>query len=632
LGLEGFDASNFYSYDPSGAPAPYGFFTTYTVNSALSELAVGGNIIVNGDFAPPILELVAPSGSISGGNLAFTGSRFGWLAGLPAQTAQVDLLAQMNITGFGVSMTAADFYGQIAFVATPTGYDYVGTLTNPVTTIGLDQVGNIHGQPSDLVQFNDPHTVHVYAVLGNLTQVILGSSERASIRAGLDIVQPIFDLENTAARDVSSVRAGRDITSAQPGVILGQNEFNIRVEGPGTIQVEAGRNILVQAGEYGTQGFGVASVGNTDNPIYLPDTAATNNIAAGVGANGPDLTNFINTYIAPAQGTSAAQNYLGLLTTYMSQQEGTILDAEQALSDFRALSPAEQMPFVEQVYFDEIKAGGESYAKTKIGYERSYKAIETLFPGTALGGTTTGYNGSISLYQLARIRSEQDGNISILVPGGGLTLGVENQTPDLTGQIDTARPGVLTLEGGNVNIFTDQSVVVAQSRIFTELGGDIMIWSTNGDINAGKGKQTSIVTSPPKILYDSFANVTKTPVTPQTGAGIATLIGVPGVPPGNVDLFAPHGTIDASQAGIRASGNLTVAALQVLNIANIQVRGTAVGIPTAVTPNTGALTAASNTAGSTVNTATEIAKQLTTTQQPDIPSIITVEVLGYGGG
>jgi filamentous hemagglutinin len=169
-------------------------------------------------------------------------------------------------------------------------------------------------------------------------------------------------------------------------------------------------------------------------------------------------------------------------------------------------------------------------------------------------------------------------------------------------------------------------------RSFTELGGDILIWSTNGDVNAGKGKQTSIVTSPPKIIYDRFANVTKTPVTPQTGAGIATLIGVPGVPPGNVDLFVPHGTIDASEAGIRVSGNLTVAALQVLNVANIQVRGIAVGIPTAVTPNISGLTAASNTARSTVNTATEIAKQPTTAQQPDIPSIITVDVLGYGGG
>jgi hypothetical protein len=49
-----------------------------------------------------------------------------------------------------------------------------------------------------------------------------------------------------------------------------------------------------------------------------------------------------------------------------------------------------------------------------------------------------------------------------------------------------------------------------------------------------------------------------------------------------------------------------------------------------VTPNISALTAASNTARSTVNTATEIAKQQTTAQQPDIPSVITVEVMGYG--
>jgi hypothetical protein len=631
LGLEGFDSTNFSSYDPNGASAPYGFFTTFTANSAVSELAVGGNIKVDGDFVPPVLEVVAPSGSIAGGTIAFSASGFGWLVALPAQTARVDLLAQLNIDSFGVSMTATDLTGQTAFVATPTGYDYAGTLTNPVTILGLDSSGNIQGQPSDLVQFNDPHTVHVYAVKGSLTQVVFGSSERASVRAGLDIVQPIFDIENAAASDISSVQAGRDITSAQPGVILGPDEFNIRVEGPGTIDVEAGRNILVQAGEFGTQGFGVASVGNTDNPIYLPATGASNNIAAGVGGGGPDLTKFINTYIDPAEATSATQIYLGQLTIYMSQQEGTILDAEQALSDFRALSPAQQTPFIEQVYFDEIKAGGESYAKTKVGYDRSYKAIETLFPGTAIGGTTTAYSGSITLYQLARIRSEQGGNINILVPGGGVTLGVENQTPDLTGQTDTARPGVLTLQGGNINIFTDQSVVVAQSRIFTELGGDIAIWSTNGDINAGKGKQTSIVTSPPKILYDSFANVTKTPVTPQTGAGIATLIGVPGVPPGNVDLFAPHGTIDASEAGIRVSGNLTVAALQVLSVANIQVRGTSVGIPTVVTPNIGALTAASNTVGSSVNTVNEIAKQQTTAQQPDIPSVITVEVVGYGG-
>jgi len=93
--------------------------------------------------------------------------------------------------------------------------------------------------------------------------------------------------------------------------------------------------------------------------------------------------------------------------------------------------------------------------------------------------------------------------------------------------------------------------------------------------------------------------VTKAPVTPQTGAGIATLIGVPGVLPGDVDLFAPHGTIDAGDAGVRVSGNFTAQALQILNASNIQVQGVAVGIPTVQGPPVGALTAASNTAAAT---------------------------------
>ncbi|SHI25192.1 Filamentous haemagglutinin family outer membrane protein [Pollutimonas bauzanensis] len=39
-----------------------------------------------------------------------------------------------------------------------------------------------------------------------------------------------------------------------------------------------------------------------------------------------------------------------------------------------------------------------------------------------------------------------------------------------------------------------------------------------------------------------------------TGAGIATLAPIADVPPGNMDLIAPEGTVDAGEAGIRVSG------------------------------------------------------------------------------
>jgi hypothetical protein len=215
----------------------------------------------------------------------------------------------------------------------------------------------------------------------------------------------------------------------------------------------------------------------------------------------------ISAYLDPANAGGVLQSYSDQLADYMRKNENNPgLSAAQALADFRALPAARQMPFIEQVYFAELKAGGEAAANGQgaggKGYDRAYKAIQILFPGSTPGTPNAVYNGDVSLYGLSRIRTEAGGDINIMAPGGGVTLGFENQTPNLSGQTDTARPGLLTLRGGNVTLFTETGVIVAQSRVFTELGGDILMFSTNGDLNAGKGKKTSLVTSPPQFTVD----------------------------------------------------------------------------------------------------------------------------------
>ncbi len=143
----------------------------------------------------------------------------------------------------------------------------------------------------------------------------------------------------------------------------------------------------------------------------------------------------------------------------------------------------------------------------------------------------------------------------------------------------------------------------------TTFGGSILGWSAQGDINAGRGSKTTVVYTPPKRLYDTWGNVTLSPSVPSTGAGIATLNPIAEVAPGDIDLIAPLGTIDAGEAGIRVSGNVNIAALTVVNAANIQTQGKSTGVPLAASVNTGAITSASSAASSATQAAEDVARQ-----------------------
>ncbi len=176
-------------------------------------------------------------------------------------------------------------------------------------------------------------------------------------------------------------------------------------------------------------------------------------------------------------------------------------------------------------------------------------------------------------------------------------------------------------------------MTVGTSRIFTLRGGNEIIWSTIGDIAAGASSKTVQSAPPTRVLIDPQSGDVQTDLAGlATGGGIGVLDTVAGVPPGDVDLIAPAGTVDAGDAGIRVSGNLNISAVQVLNAGNISVTGASVGVPTIATPNLAGLTAASNTVGASTSAAEAAAKQSVAQTGPtELPSIVTVDVLGYGG-
>ncbi len=423
--------------------------------------------------------------------------------------------------------------------------------------------------------------------------------------------------------DISLISAGRDI-------IYG----NMTVAGPGNLVVEAGRNI------YQADNGRFTSVG----PLFDLSPSTRNggagvSILTGVGAGGPNYGAFAELYLDPSnlaevgrplaeQAGKVVKTYDVELIQWLNDRFGyEASDAADALTYFNGLDRQQQGVFVRQVYFDELKAGGREYndpTGPRFGsYLRGRNAIAVLFPEKDAEGQAISYAGDLTMFGGSAVRTLFGGGIEMLVAGGQTVIGVGGVAPPSTA-------GVLSMGSGDIDVYSLGSVLLGQSRVFTTFGGDLMMWSAEGDINAGRGSKSTAVYQPPRRVYDLYGNVTLSPPTQNTGAGIATLNPIPEIPAGDVDLIAPLGTIDAGEAGIRVSGNVNLAALQVVNAANIQVKGDAVGIPMAAAVNTGALTAASSASSSVVAEAARLAERAKPRPAGDIPAIITSRFLGFG--
>ena len=326
---------------------------------------------------------------------------------------------------------------------------------------------------------------------------------------------------------------------------------------------------------------------------------------------------------------------IGAVTKVQVLRDGVTLELDITpgsdllnLSD-SSLNQEQQKQLVMSIFFLALRDTGRDFndpdSPNYRKYDAGFDAIKTLFP------ESTPWEGEI-LTQSRDIRTRSGGDINIFAPGGGLTMANTTIGNPLT------PPGIVTESGGNISVFADQSLAIGIGRIFTLRGGNVAIWSSAGDIAAGSSSRTLQSAPPTRVVIDPQSASVETDLAGlATGGGIGVLATVEGVAPGNVDLIAPTGIIDAGDAGIRVTGNINLAAVAVVNAGNISAGGSSAGAPVAASaPSISTVTSASNSsaaAGSTVAKPGEEQKTAETQVLNDETlSLYTVEVIGYGGG
>lgn len=346
---------------------------------------------------------------------------------------------------------------------------------------------------------------------------------------------------------------------------------------------------------------------------------------------------------------------------------------------------------INTLYFGELAAASDVSGPSYQQYVRGYRAVQTLFPvqrgytdnlapytldpatvsadhplGEPVRVIVDGQpqradrvvTGNVDL-RLATIQTVRGGDVTILGPGGDVIAGSVVRTSEQPTRRATAftvpRPGVLpplesgnvvvavngnpitsiplgyegvlTLQGGAVRSFTDGSFILNQSRVFSQQNGDITMWSSNGDLNAGQGPKNASNFPPITVRLDENGLAEVDSAGSVSGAGIGTFKRTPADPPSDVILIAPVGEVDAGDAGVRASGNIVVAAARVANADNFKAAGDITGVPNAASTVTIATPSAATSA-----VAAQAAAAAGGDNQAGRRSLITVDVLGPASG
>ncbi|WP_306476329.1 filamentous haemagglutinin family protein [Methyloversatilis sp.] len=507
--------------------------------------------------------------------------------------------------------------------------------------------------------------IAVPSVGANLPLVI-NSPQPVQVEAGGDIRNLTLRSQHFSDSDITRVRAGGDITFdtvfESDGVTpSGSIAEGMQTGGRGKLEVVAGGSIDL------ANSFGIVTRGNFDNP-WLDEVGASILVQAGsAGFDGRAIWSTLR----PVRGSAGEDSYDKVLlsvsgatsiddllagpagsTLAKVRSEGRMLLAQrlgaidaaiigfmraggatpdtpeaQLLQAFDALPAAAQQDFFasQQPLMSALLNAGLNYAG-KLG--DAIGAGETGYaPGVALVGAafpqTT--DGNINLF-FSQVKSEQGGDVNLFAPGGSINVGVAGAGASAA---SASRQGVFAIGEGEINAIAGGDFQLGPSRVFTLGGGDIQLWSTAGNIDAGRGSRTASATPPPQVRIRGDLVVLDISDS-VSGSGIGTLKRSDEVRDADIRLFAPSGAIIALDAAIRSSGNLTIGAQQVIGN-SISVGGSLSGSATVAAAAPAA--APSAPPPSEANKAVDQGQKAAAAGQKDARdpnSILTVELVGLG--
>ena len=672
------------SFLNNGDPTILSYYQPWVAlaETGTDQLASFGPLL---SLMPPTLSVNAVSGSITlQGNVTTS----------PAPLGNISLLAAGSINGFSSagyfdSYQKAPIYVSSTINLSDADPNSIPGILSPVSNssdgetdvsaIGshFQETGSYFG-PQSLFQFKealhgstplhagDSTPLVLSALGGDISGLTLFSAKQADLFAGGSINDAGLYIQNVNPADISIISAGMGIngyninsslrsyalsltidpntgkynSSLLANAYSGFPSGDIQISGPGTLEILSGGPIDLGHDPYGnpngdpTIWNGVTSIGNARNPA-LSYQGANIVMAAGISGMLPlnpglagslALDSFSKSILSGSDGATYLSELKDSLT-YSGAVDPAHLTAESFAPDSTTLSAEEKSLLELRLFYLVLRDTGRNYNKPDSPSYRSYsegeKAVASLLRVVGGKGDVTTWARNIETYQ--------GGDLMMLAPGGGISL----VPPTISVPLNA--PGIITAFGGSVDIFASGDVNLGNGRIFTLRGGDIMIWSDQGNIAAGNAAKTVASAPPAQVLIDPQSGDVKTDLSGlATGGGIGVLATVEGIPPGNVDLIAPSGIIDAGDAGIRSSGNLNLAATKVLNADNIAATGSTAGAPPAApapaAPNVSGASAASSASAANNSAAQNASQNNNQTPADEAPSVISIDILGYGGG